>query len=216
MSRLAIAFALVTSLTTGVFASSDTIGFARPPGAQVDAAPPEARMPMRYLDPAALRAKLLERRAQNLAHFRAYQAKGSFPANTFLEGDLNVWIDDFGNICAAASIIKASGNPELVKRVGDQTNFIRLVDVKQGPLMSWMLMSGFTQEEIVAIQAPMVYIGDQDRRLNEQFQLAETARLKKLYKTVERSLVKNQKQSIELAVTRLMQHPDLAWQLLDS
>lgn len=215
MSRLAIAFALVTSLTTGVFAESARAGYTRPP-TSLDSAIAEVRMPARSLDRATLRAKLLERRAQNLAHFRAYQAKGSFPANTFLEGDLNVWIDDFGNICAAASIIKAGGGGDLVKRVGDQTNFIRLVDVKQGPLMDWMLMSGFTKEEIVAIQAPMVYIGDEDRRLNQQFQLAETARLKKLYKTVERSLLKNQKQSIELAVTRLMQHPDLAWKLLDS
>ncbi|MBA3465112.1 MAG: hypothetical protein H0T46_34585 [Deltaproteobacteria bacterium] len=215
MSRLAIAFALVTSLTTSVFASSAGAQFARPPAAQVELRA-EARMPMRYLDRAVLRAKLLERRAQNLAHFRAYQKKGTFPANTFLEGELNVWVDDFGNICAAASIIKASGNVELVKRVGDETNFIRLGDVEQGPLMDWMLTSGFTKEEIVAIQRPMAYIGDERQQLNRPFQLAETERLKKLYKTVERSLLKGQKKSIELAVTRLMQNPDLAWKLLDS
>jgi hypothetical protein len=225
MSRFAIAFALVTSLTTGVFAESARVDFARPPTAQIELPTGDGAavaMPMRSLDRATIRAKLLERRAQNLAYFRAYQKKGVFPANTFVTGELNVWLDDFGNFCAAASIIKASGHEDLVKRVGEQTNFIRLKDVKQGPLMDWMLTSGFTKEEIVAIQAPMVYVGDeqrmfeQQRRVDEQLRAAEATRLKKVYKTVDRSIVKNEKKSIELAVTRLMQHPDLAWQLLDS
>ena len=223
MSRFALAFALVTSLTAGVFAESAPANFARPPTDQIEVSDgPRVALPMRYLDREAVRAKLLERRAENLARFRAYQAKGVFPQNTFVKGKLNVWIDDAGNLCAAATLINASGKEELVKLVGEQTNFIRLGDVKQGPLMDWMLTSGFTQEEVVAIQAPMVYSGDemrmweQQRRVNDELRVAEAARLKKVYKTVERSIVKNQKKSIEVAVTRLMQHPDLAWQLLDS
>ena len=126
------------------------------------------------------------------------------------------------NICAAATIIHADGHAELVKIVGDRANFIKLADVTDGPLMDWMLTSGFTKEEIVAIQAPMVYTGDMERRLqeqervNEQLRLAETARLKKVYKTVERSIVKNEKKSLELAVDRLMANPSLAWKLLDA
>jgi len=133
-----------------------------------------------------------------------------------------VWLDDFGNLCAAATIIKASGQEELVRKVGEQTNFIRLGDVKQGPLMDWMLTSGFTQEEIVAIQAPMVYTGDQERffeqqrKVDEARRMAETKRLKGVYKAVEKKIVKNEKKSIEIAVDRLMAHPDLAWKLIDA
>ena len=41
-----------------------------------------------------------------------------------------------------------SGEHALVGKVARESNFIRLGDVKSGPLMDWMLMSGLTQEEI--------------------------------------------------------------------
>ena len=215
-SRLFASLALVCSLATSSLAGAPS--FAQPP---VDDGP-ALRMPARSLDRAELRAKLQERRKLNLDRFRAYQAKGTFPQNTYVKGTLNVWLDETGNLCAAATIINADGHEELVKIVGERANFIRLKDVTQGPLMDWMLTSGFTKEEIVAIQAPMVYTGDEMKRLqeqeriNEQLRLAETARLKKVYKKVERDIVKNEKKSLELAVDRLMAHPDLAWKLLDS
>ena len=218
-SRLFASLALVCSLATSSLAGASAQGFAAPPP---DAEAPALRMPARSLDRATLRAKLLERRKQNLERFRAYQAKGIFPQNTYLKGELNVWIDESGSLCAAATIIHADGHAELVKIVGDRANFIKLADVTQGPLMDWMLTSGFTKEEIVAIQAPMVYTGDEMHRLqeqervNEQLRLAETARLKKVYKGVERSIVKNEKKSLELAVDRLMANPQLAFQFLDS
>lgn len=217
-SRLFASLALVFSLSTSAFASAPS-PFAQPP---IDRDGPALRMPARSLDRATVRAKLAERRKQNLERFRAYQAKGIFPQNTYVKGALNVWTDETGNLCAAATIIYADGHEELVKIVGQRANFIRLADVTQGPLMDWMLTSGFTKEEIVAIQAPMVYTGEEMKRLqeqervNEQLRLAEAARLKKVYKRVERDIVKNEAKSLERATDRLMANPSLAWKLLDA
>ena len=221
MSRfaIAIALALVASLTTTALASRayvPTTGFARAPELTEMDLPAGVALPQRFMDRASIRAKLVEQRAANLARFRAYQKAGVFPVNTVRPGKLNVWIDDEGHICAAATIIKMSGLDELVQRTGEQTNFIRLANVKQGPLMDWMLTSGFTQEEIAAIQAPFAYPGDESDAINEQQRALETARLTKLYKQVTAKLVKNQKASIEIAVSRVMKHPELAWRLLDA
>lgn len=218
-SRLFASLALVFSLSTSALAGAPAAGFAQPPAGSDG---PALRMPARSLDRATLRAKLAERRKLNLERFRAYQAKGTFPQNTYIKGTVNVWIDETGNLCAAATIINADGHEELVKIVGDRANFIRLKDVTQGPLMDWMLTSGFTKEEIVAIQAPMVYTGEEMRRLqeqervNEQLRLAETKRLKAVYKKVERDIVKNEAKSLDRAVDRLMANPSLAWKLLDA
>ena len=62
--------------------------------------------------------------------------------------------------CAAATIIKMSGQDALVNRVAEQNNFVRLADVEQGPLMDWILTSGFTQDEIAAIQEPFMPVTD--------------------------------------------------------
>jgi hypothetical protein len=220
MSRFAIALALVASLTTSAFAThayAPNTGFARAPElTEMDVPEAGVALPQRFMDRTSIRAKLVEQRAANLARFRAYQKAGVFPVNTVRPGMLNVWVDSDGHICAAATIIKMSGLDELVQRTGEQNNFIRLADVKQGPLMDWMLTSGFTQEEIAAIQAPFAYPGDEGLRINDQQRARETARLTKLYKQVTAKLVKNQKASLEIAVSRLMKHSELAWRLLDA
>lgn len=55
-----------------------------------------------------------------------------------------------------------------------------------------------------------------DTALPQQERTAETARLAKLYTQITAKLVKNKKASIEIAVSRLMKHPELAWRLLDA
>ncbi len=221
MSRFALALTLVASLTTSAFAThayAPNTEFVRPPTPSKIDVPPAVAMPQRLMDRATIRAKLIEQRAANLARFRAYQKAGVFPVNTVRPGKLNVWIDDDGHICAAATIIKMSGLDELVQRTGEQNNFIRLADVKQGPLMDWMLTSGFTQAEVAEIQRPFSYTGGDDRSgVTVPSQRAtETARLARLYRQITAKLVKNQKASIEIAVSRLMKHPELAWRLLDA
>jgi hypothetical protein len=217
MSRWLISASLIASLAT--FATADRVTqhrFAQPPSsAQVRVAPEP------QLDRDVVRAQLVANRSANLARFRAYQKKGIFPSNTMSDRRLNVWRDDQGHLCAAATIIRASGQVALVDKVAEQSNFIRLADVEDGPLMDWILTSGFTQDEIAAIQEPFepvsrqpVFEPEQPTPVDPDMRSAENQRLMAKYRQVDAMLVKNQKKSIELAVDRLMAHPDLAAQLL--
>ena len=220
MSRFVIAFALVLSTSTAAFAAPSQ-SFARPPVATTEVAPTDAAVAP-VLDRAAIRAKLLENRLANLARFRGYQRQGVFPSNTYTSGLLNVWLDDAGHLCAAATIIKASGDEALVMQVARDDNFIRLADVTQGPLMDWILTSGLTQAEIVAIQRPFANVGrpvqpvtfEQPVIVDSRLRAAEDARLAKLYRTIDATIVKHQRASLELAVDRLMKNPALAAKLL--
>jgi hypothetical protein len=166
---------------------------------------------------------LLARRAKNLATFRAYQKRAVFPNNTYAGKIINVWRDDAGDLCAVATMVNTS-DPTLVTRVAEQNNFIRLGTVTTGPLMDWILGSGFTQEEIAQIQLPdsPVTMGPRPHPIERpipieaKLRAAETARLVAQFKLVDKKLVADQKASLELAVTRLMKKPQIAWQLIDS
>ncbi len=229
MSRFLIACSLIGALTTSAFARNSDEGsvrFARPPAA-ADVYEPDLRVaPSRVLDRAAIRAKLIANRATNVANFRAYVRRGVFPSNTYKNGKLNVWIDAAGNMCAAATMINDWGLHDLVIRVADQNNFIRLLDVQTGPLMSWMLMSGLTKAEIVAIQEPGFMVRQRQPidapqvpspiLVDAKLRKAEDLRLARRYKQVDAMIAKNQNQSIEAAVDLLMKHPDLAWTLINA
>jgi hypothetical protein len=210
MSRLITASTLLLSLalTSAAASASAPAHEARP-----------AELPI-LVDRAAVRAKLIEQRAANLARFRSYYAAKVYPSNVYTPGALNVWRDEAGHFCAAATIIRMSGEIALVDKVADDSNFIRLADVKQGPLMDWILTSGFTQEEIVMIQKPFRPVSfessfaDPPRVVDATLRDRETRRLFKVYRAVDAKLVKAQKASLERAVDRLMAHPTLALQLL--
>jgi hypothetical protein len=228
-ARIATAVALVASLTTA--ASAEVVRV--PPAADHFAQPPHAFRidlddrinPIDRDEPApltrdAVREALLRARHRNLAAFHAYATAGIYPSNVYKDGSLNVWRDQDGHFCAAATIIRASGAIDLTDRVAEQNNFIRLADVTTGPLMDWILTSGLTQDEVVLIQRPFMPVVEkpipaptQQVAIDAKLRAAETARLKKLYATIERRLAKNEKKSIELAVDRLMKHPDLAWKI---
>ncbi len=226
MSRFLIACSLIATLTTSAMAGAaeQPTRFARPPAADVSAPAPVAmQMPARVLDRAAVRAKLLEQRATNVASFRAYVQRGVFPSNTYRTGKLNVWIDEDGNLCAAATMINDSGLGALVTGVGEQSNFIRLRDVSAGPLMDWMLMSGLTRAEIVAIQEPGFFVRNRQPQpdpsptlVDADLRKAEDLRLERRYKRVDAMIAKNTNRSIEASVDRLMKNRVLAWALLDS
>jgi hypothetical protein len=218
MSRLLIA-ACLSSLVFASSASADQtvepVRFAKAPAADITA------MPARYLDRDAVRAKLAANRAANLARFRAYQKKGVFPSNTYSDDKLNVWRDAFGNLCAAATIINSS-NPGLVTKIADSDNFIRLGDVKQGPVLDWILTSGLTQDEIAAIQEPFMGVGDEPMgeppvlAVDPAKRKAEDARLLAKYKQVDAQIVKHAKSSLDKATDRLMKNPALAFAMLDA
>jgi len=221
MSRRLFAVAsLVTAFTS--FASADSVEphrFSQPPpsaGAPAEADVPE--MPA-FATRDQVRSALAAARATNLQRFRAYQKAGVFPSNTFSPGKLNVWRDEAGHLCAAATIIRASGQIALVDKVAEQSNFIRLADVKQGPLMDWILTSGFTQDEIAAIQEPFdqVYVEPappQPRVVDRGMRKREDARLRAKYRQVEARILKNRKASLEAATDRLMKNPALAAKLV--
>jgi len=231
VARVATALALVGCLSTAASAEIARVPPATPVPVPVQFAQPPHQMPHRVIDDMdvappvdtatlrqAVREALIKARGLNLASFRAYQKAGVFPSNTYKDGKLNVWRDQDGHFCAAATIIRKSGDVELVDRVADQNNFIRLADVTQGPLMDWILTSGFTQEEIAAIQEPFMPVREQPQPseptvVDAKLRAVENARLIARYKVVDRMLVKNEKKSLELAVDRLMKHPDLAWKI---
>ncbi len=242
-------FALVCSLVFGLSTSATTAfaGFAQAPasatphrmptpaerelsltdvvanGSHVDAPdmPNDRVAPARPLNRANVRAALARARAANLASFRVYQKKGVFPSNTYTNNKLNVWLDADGHFCAAATIIKMSGQDALVAKVAEDNNFIRLADVQQGPLMDWILTSGFTQAEIAMIQEPfrpVVKIPQVDPAdpilVDAKLRKQEDARLRAKYKQVDAALVKAQRKSLDAATDRLMKNPALAWKLL--
>jgi hypothetical protein len=226
MSKFLIAASLLFAFSTSATAADGR--FAQPPPATKlavnDGAPaPHADIMqvaprrVRVLDRASVRAALAQARANSLASFRLYQQKGVFPSNTYKPGKLNVWLDEDGNFCAAATIIKLSGQDDLVNKIAEQNNFIRLADVKQGPLMSWILTSGLTQDEIAAIQEPFMDVSDrepsQPMLVDAKLRQAEDARLRAKYRRVEQQIVKNASKSLDLATDRLMKNPALAWSL---
>lgn len=231
MSRFTLICSLVFGLASSGLVEHADAGFAKPPpvATSTHAAAAGAPMhldlriaPQRHLDRAQVRAALAKARATNLAAFRAYQKKGVFPSNTFTGGKANVWLDAAGNYCAAATIIKMSGQDALVAKVAEQNNFIRLADVEQGPLMDWMLTSGFTQEEIALIQEPFMPVmrepvePSRPMLVDGTLRQAEDARLRATYRKVDKRLVEQQKTSLDRAADRLMERPDLAWKLVDA
>jgi hypothetical protein len=204
MSRLTIILSLVASLSTSALADrAAPMSFAQPPD-------DIAQSPVRF-DRAEIRAKLAQNRIANLARFRVYQRKGVFPNNTSVNGKRNVWLDANGNFCAAATIIKLSGNEDLAQRTAEQTNFIKLGDVTQGPLMDWILTSGLTQAEIAAIQEPFSRVSREPAPVlvDAKLRSAEDVRLAAKYKQVDARIVKQQQKSLDVATDRLLAHPDL-------
>lgn len=199
-------------------AAADRIATPTPlPAPHTFAQPPVAQYPSNVqviVDRTSVRAALAQARATNLARFRAYQQKGVFPSNTYEDKELNVWRDRDGHLCAAATIIDASGAHDLVRRVGEQTNFIRLADVTQGPLMDWMLTSGLTQDEIAAIQKPFRPVAQPNRPIEPELRVTEDARLRAKYTAVTKMLIANENKSLDAAVERLIKHPDLAARLV--
>jgi hypothetical protein len=221
MSRFTASLVLVASLFTGL-ASAET-RFATPPAtesAELRVAPPQ-------VDRAQVRAALIANRRANLARFRAYYRAGKYPSNVYADGLTNVWRDENGRLCAAATIMKASGHGALVESIAEQNNFIKLADVTQGPVLDWILTSGFTQAELVAIQKPFQRVGTIEYQEQEdmlqpvavidpELRTDETVRLTKLYRRIDTRITKAFSSSLDLAVDRLMKRPDLAAKLVAS
>jgi hypothetical protein len=170
-------------------------------------------MPMRAPpERADVQKALQKRRAKNLAAFRAYRKGGVYPHNTWRTGPLNVWRDAAGHLCAAATMIAKDGKSDLVTTTADADNFIRLQNVTEGPLLDWIMTSGFTIEEIDRIQAPAVW---PDEIVSPEVMKREDARLAASYKATDAWLAARTKAGLDIAVNRLMKNPWLAHALVD-
>lgn len=164
--------------------------------------------PKPSIDRAKLRAKLEAKRKQSLDRFLAYRDAKSYPRNTYQPGLQHVWLDEEGRLCAAATLISADWGYDATAKIAEQDNFIKLADVHDGAIADWMLMSGLTHHEIVAIQEPME---GPRTRFNED---AEVERLYGIYTSVVRQIEQLWDESLDEAVEALMARPDLAAQLM--
>lgn len=222
MSRI-VSVALLAAFTSIASAQS----FAKPPQAPAVSRPDmvhtenEVRraLPTR----AEVRLALAEARAKNIASFHAYMRSGRYPNNVYARGAANVWRDQQGNFCAAATIMVMSGSEDLATQIAEDNNFLRLADIKQGAIMDWMLLTGLTQEELVMIQKPFNPVSlrpqprpDQIVSIDPGLRAAETARLRAKYKAVDSQLARGKDKALDLATDRLMKHPELAWRLVNA
>lgn len=161
------------------------------------------------IDRAALRAKLAERRAVTFNNFLAYRDAMVYPINELPGGGVrHVWRDNNGNLCAAATLISKDWGRDAAIRVGKQNVELKLADIKAGPVLDWMLTSGMTRSELVAIQLP----GHMDMPTEREL---EINRMFSIYQDVERQVRSLDQQNLDLATDELMKHPALARQLLD-
>ena len=168
---------------------------------------PARIQPVRTVDRAAVRASLAARRAQTVQNFLAYRDARVYPmVGKPLGGFHHVWIDRSGNLCAAATLISKDWGREATIRAGG-TGALKLSTVTSGPLADWILTSGLTHQEIVAIQVPGFTAMDDGRDL-------EIERLHAIYIDVERQLSDLADKNLDAAVDALMKRPELARRLV--
>jgi len=217
LRRLATLSLALSLATTAFTATADARAFAQAPttaGAPHAFRADEDTTPR--ISPAArarLRKVLRAHRAKNVAAFRAYAKRGVYPHNFRTPDRLNVWIDEEGHMCAAATMIFRSGAKRLVRDVARTDNFIKLGDVTKGPVMDWILTSGLTQLEVATIQEP--FMGEPDEpRTQLGWRNAEDARLRARYAEVLTMLAADPDASIEAAIDTLATRPDLVAKLV--
>ena len=201
-------------LAVALAAPVATADFAAPPSAGKPAYTIDDPVPVQAVTRAQVRTALAARRKRNLAAFHAYRTKGIYPHNYTRTGPLNVWRDRDGHLCAAATIINADGQTDLVNEVAQVENNVRLLDVTDGPLMDWILQSGFTLEEIDRIQAPAPRPEPRVVQEPKDWRIAVDAKLRVEYEATEAWLRRHDKAGLDAATDRLMEHPELAAQLV--
>ncbi len=214
---LALAFLCIAS----TYSTAQAAPHARKPGPSTIIAQKAQRS---SVDSQEIRSRLAERRALNMARLLDYANAGVFPKNTFNDGPLNVFVDTEGHICAAANLINLDGFGALVQRTAAANNYTVLAKVKKGPLMDWMLTSGFTQEEIALIQEPYMPVSGFDEPIlatdvpEPVFAVApvsvedESARVQEVLLSVHALLSANTKKSLGIATARLQSKRKLASQ----
>lgn len=154
------------------------------------------------IDRAALRARLGERRAEMFQRFLAYREARRYPLSPG-PGRQHIWIDARGFLCAAATMISVDWGRDATIAAVDGKLDLRLADVHAGAIADWMLTSGLTQHELVAIQVPGF-------EYEPEIETPEVATMYPLYVEVERQIQSQWDANLDLAVDQLLAHPTLA------
>jgi hypothetical protein len=152
---------------------------------------------------------IAKRRTQQIQRLRAYRLRGIFPRNTYSSKIRRVLVDANGTFCAVANLISLDGQGALVNKTAKTNRFVMFANLKAGPLHDWIFTSGFTQEELAAIQLP-----DRPMRPKISWRAMEQRRLRAHLLAMETKLIKDTKASIKRMVERLNKRPKLAGVLL--
>jgi hypothetical protein len=164
------------------------------------------------LDTAQLTKLLTKRRARQISRLRAYRERGVFPRNTYSPRMIRrVLVDARGTLCAVANLIALDGHRALVDATAKKNRFVVFSTLKSGALYDWIFTSGFTQEELAAIQLP-----DRPVRNGAWWRAQEQRRLRVHLMTMEKKLVADTKASVAKMVERLQKRPKLIAALLRS
>jgi hypothetical protein len=99
------------------------------------------------------RNALALRRLENLRRLRLYQLRGRFPHNEHVaDRAVPIFVDNHDTACAVGHLMRESGWNDAVAAIQRANNFVYVTDVRNGPLVDWVLVSGLTQEEAALIQ----------------------------------------------------------------
>jgi hypothetical protein len=217
MSRVRTFFAslaLTTSLVGFAVPQAEARSFKPVPVAPIQIKPsPQDTLRMQ------VKKALAERRKVTMERFLAYREGRVYPVNSKIQGAAHVWMDEFGNLCAAATIIAQDWGRAAAEAVSRDNNNIALASITKGELFDWILTSGMTKAEIVSIQVPSVgpsgrWDGRPTMPIEPDIRTAENLRLYQLYTDVERQIRSLDKHNLDLAVDALMKHPQLARDLV--
>ena len=182
---------------------------------------------------ARVRAELAAHRVQEIARLRDYASAGAFPVNTTQRPTGHFFKDVAGRYCAVANLVHQDGRDDLVDEVVRTNNALVVADVRTGALHDWILASGLTQEELARIQlpAPMVrmpiaptalvaanptttaapHLPSQPGAAPLPTEEEMRERVRAHLAVVEAELVRDTKESLDLAADRLVQaHPPAA------
>jgi hypothetical protein len=92
-------------------------------------------------------------RTEQVRQLRRYAARGEFPRNELLPGQVPFFRDSRGNLCAMAFLIAASGRGDIVDHVARTRNNAYVPDLADEPgLASWLEQHGLTLAEAARIQ----------------------------------------------------------------
>jgi hypothetical protein len=147
------------------------------------------------------REKLGARREMMIQRLHAYWTAGDFVQNPDPSGGPGHFIlDARGKPCPLASVIQRSGRGDLVEEAARKNNNVKVVDLRDGPILEWILQSGLTQEECILIQRPSMSGKD----IAQPFRDNEQRRLAKDLERIERTLRDLTDQNLTVAVKRMM------------